>query len=115
MQLEADTDVATAGNFQLRWSAEGPVEIEESADPEFASARVIYVGSDQARVQSGMPDGTWFYRARAAGAGQSSWSEPVHVTVRHHSLERAFGFFALGAAVFAMTLALIMRGARRSS
>ncbi len=110
LQLEADTDVATAGYYQLRWSSTSPVVLEEAQTAEFASPRVIYRGSDGARVMSGKPDGELYYRVRNSDG--DARSNVVKVTVRHHSLERAFAFFALGATVFIATLLLIVSGAR---
>ncbi|HZD53399.1 MAG TPA: fibronectin type III domain-containing protein [Woeseiaceae bacterium] len=111
VELSADTAVATAGFFQLRWQARGAVLIEEDTEREFTSPRVIYRGADNARVLSGKPDGRWYYRARTAGSG-GAFGEVLEVTVRHHPIERAFAFFALGALVFLATLGVIIRGAR---
>jgi len=112
--LQADTDVATAGFFQLRWTADGPVELQESRSSDFSMARTIYTGADTARIISGKPDGDWFYRLRPAGAATGAqWTETLRVRVSHHSLGRALAFFAVGAAVFAATLALIIKGSRQ--
>lgn len=111
--LASDSDVATAGFFQLTWDSDGPIELQESMDPEFTRASVIYTGADTARIISGKPDGDWYYRARPASGDSGVWSRPVKVTVRHHSLARALTFFAVGATVFAATLVLIVNGSRR--
>lgn len=112
--LQADTDIATAGFFQLRWTADGPVELQESPSPDFSMARTIYIGADTARIISGKPDGDWFYRLRPAeAASRAQWTEPLQVTVSHHPLGRALAFFFVGAAVFAATLALIIKGSRQ--
>ena len=110
LQLESDTDVATAGYYQLRWTSTSPVILEEAQTKEFTSPRVIYRGSDAARVMSGKPDGDLYYRVRNNDGDPPS--NVVKVTVRHHSLERALAFFALGATVFIATLLLIVSGAR---
>ena len=108
--------MATAGYFQLSWAAEGPVELVESADPAFTRSRLVYAGPDRATVLSGKPDGAWFYRARQTqGGAPGPWSLPLEVTVRHHSLNRAFLFFAIGGIVFGMTLLLIATGSRNSA
>ncbi len=113
--LETDTPVATAGYFQLRWQG-GEVDsrLVESTDPDFGDARVIYTGPDTARLMSGKPDGEYFYRLEAAGDAVPGTvlSETLKVSVEHHPLPRAFGFFAVGAAVFAATLGLILFGGR---
>jgi hypothetical protein len=114
LTLEADSDVATAGFFQLTWTSDGPVQLQESRQPDFSAARVIYAGADAARVISGKPDGDWYYRVRPAGTQVTApWSEPIRITVAHHSLGRALTFFAVGAIVFAATLGLIIHGSRQ--
>jgi hypothetical protein len=85
--------------------------VQEATSPGFASPRVVYRGSDNARVMSGKPDGDWYYRARTAGSA-SEFGNVAKVQVRHHSVARAFGFFSLGALVFLVTLAVIIKGAR---
>jgi hypothetical protein len=42
------------------------------------------------------------------------WSEVVNVSVEHHSLPKAVGFFISGLIVFAATLFMIINGARKS-
>ena len=112
VEIEADTGVATAGYYQLSWDT-GAAEIvlQEAPTRDFASPRVVYRGADNARVMSGKRDGDWYYRARTAGS-DSEFGNVVKVTVRHHSLGRAFAFFALGALVFLVTLTVIVKGAR---
>ena len=114
VRLASDTEVATAGNFQLRWTADSAVELEEATSPDFRTARSVYSGRDKARVMSGKADGAWYYRARPADSG-GNWSNTVKVTVRHHPLGRAIGFFVVGALVFSATLLLIIGGARRET
>lgn len=111
VELHADTAVATAGYFQLRWRADGAVVVQEDTNRDFSSPRVIYRGADKARVLSGKSNGDWYYRARTAGT-ESAFGDVVEVTVRHHPTARAFGFFAVGALVFLATLAAIITGAR---
>ncbi|HEX2140109.1 MAG TPA: hypothetical protein VHG33_10395 [Woeseiaceae bacterium] len=111
VEIRSGTQVASAGYFQLSWNADGEVVVQEARAADFVSPRVVYRGSDNARVMSGKPDGDWFYRARTAGSG-SDFGNVVKVTVQHHSLGRAFAFFSLGAVVFLATLGVIIRGAR---
>jgi len=111
VRLEADTEVASAGYFQLRWFADTAIELQESPTPDFSSPRLVYSGRDKARVMSGKSDGEWYYRARPTRA-DAAWSNTVKVTVLHHPIERAFGFFALGAVVFLGTALVITKGAR---
>lgn len=112
VDIESDTDVATAGYYQLSWdTGAAEVVLQEASTPDFASPRVVYRGADNARVMSGKSDGDWYYRARTAGS-DSEFGNVVKVTVRHHSRARAFAFFALGALVFLTTLTVIIKGAR---
>lgn len=80
---------------------------------EFTQPTTIYRGPDQGTLISGQSNGHYFYRVRTLKQGQpaSSWSSPVAVTVRHHSLTHAFVFFSAGATVLLATLALIISGA----
>jgi hypothetical protein len=110
--LESSTEESAEGYYQLSWQAEEPIRLVEAEDASFSEPRILYAGADSGRVVSGKPNGRWYYRLEAAGAPRVL-SETVVVTVRHHSLGRAFGFFALGAIVFAATLALIAIGSRR--
>lgn len=127
--LHADTEVATAGYYGLSWGLPGSrtgdlpgdptaasagaasdaphFELEEAAGPAFDTPRILYAGPDLATALSGRPDGIYYYRVRADGG---PWSPPVAVTVAHHTLTRAWLFFALGATVFAATAVLILRG-----
>jgi hypothetical protein len=113
--LEADTGLATAGYYQLRWTADTPeVEIEETGG-DAQTTTLIYKGPDRAMLLSGLADGERTYRAGEIGADGrvTAWSAPVTVTVAHHPLGRALSFFAVGAIVFFATLTLIVRGAGR--
>jgi hypothetical protein len=109
--LKSDVTEAAAGYFRLSWTAEQPVRLVESRSASFDTSRTVYAGADTARVMSGKPDGDWFYRLEAISSG-AVVAGPTAVTVRHHSLRRAFAFFSLGAAVFGATLGLIFFGGR---
>lgn len=113
IELTADVAVSDTGHFRLSWPAPGEgavVTVEESTASDFLGARTIYQGAESATVISGRLDGTYHYRIRA---GRGPWSEPVSVTVRHHSLAQAFAFLAVGAVVFVATALLIISGHRR--
>ena len=116
--LESDSEVATAGFYQLTWQgdeAAGTFELQEATQPDLADARDFYRGPDLATVFSGQPNGDYYYRIRAIdGETVSPWSPTVHVVVQHHSLARAFTFLALGALVFIATVVLILRGEART-
>jgi hypothetical protein len=68
-------------------------------------------------VLSGKSDGKYFYRVRYTPPDEpqgAMWSEVVNVSVEHHSLPKAVGFFISGLIVFAATLFMIINGARKS-
>jgi hypothetical protein len=119
LTLVTDTDLATAGFYQLNWSGVPPgghVELVEANDPTFARYRVLYRGADTAKVVTGRSDGTYFYRIRLIGDSQRAdqWSSSVKVAVKHHPLSRAIAFFIIGALVFVLTLAVIVHGNRKT-
>ena len=118
LDLQSDTDTASAGYFRLVWQSSVPAatyQLQESIDPGFSDPDILYRGPDTARTISGRSNGTYYYRARAMteSGGTGNWSQPVKVTVAHHALIKAGGFFAVGALVFLSTLSLIVIGNRR--
>jgi len=110
VELQASTDRSTTGTFTLSW--EGP----EGADYRLLQlgdgddTRLIYQGRDTARVMTGLDNGDYRYRVATGSAS----SDPIRVTVDHHSLTRAFSFFGIGLAVFLATVVLVVRGEGRS-
>jgi len=118
-ELRSDTEVATAGYYQLTWDADtdikSPVyQIEEASNPDFSSATVLYQGPDEATMVTGRGNGHYYYRARIVGApGEAGqWSATTEVIVKHHSLTRAFSFFTVGAIVFIAIFVAVMVGNR---
>ncbi len=116
--LSSDTDTASAGFYRLEWNwtaaaAEpgGEFELQESTLPDFSDAAPLYRGPDLATVISGRRDGRRYYRVRSQP--HAAWSNTVQVTTAHHTLSRALAFFAAGALVFALTLAMILHGSRQ--
>lgn len=121
-RLSTSTESATAGNFQLSWELENPAlqpamttprfELQVAGDGDFSDAALLYDGQDTATVISGLSNGKYFYRVRVHGSAASPWSDPVMVTVEHHSLTKAFMFFAAGAVVFLATIGVIIFSSR---
>lgn len=113
LELSASPGRSTTGTFSLSWEgAEGALYelIEASGE---GDSQIVYQGTDTASVMTGKPNGSYSYRVRAQHTGSpSAWSQPVGVTVAHHSLTRALGFFTVGLLVFLATLTLILRGER---
>lgn len=105
--LETSQELSNEGYYQLSWEADEPVRLVEAPTESFSVPTVLYSGGDSGHVVSGKPDGTWHYRLESLD-GSSLLAGPLEVTVSHHSLARAIGFFAVGGVVFAATLALIL-------
>lgn len=111
LQLSSDTQVATAGYYQLSWSGKARVyRLLESTTPGFKSYQVIYQGNDLARFISGKSNGEYFYRLQTRDDNQSYTSNVVKVTVAHHPLRNAILFFIAGAIVFLSIIILIVKG-----
>ena len=113
--LNSSTDTATAGYFQLSWQAEnaaGEFVLTESTHADFSTAKIRYRGTDLATVISGKPDNVYYYQIRSQ-SNPAYVSNTVKVTVAHHPLRDAFGFFTVGAIVFIATLLLIFFGNRQ--
>lgn len=91
-------------------------ELEQSTDPDFGEAAIIYQGKDLATFLSGLENGTYYYRVRVSGqtGAESPWSEPLQIRVEHHSLQLAFFLFGLGALVFLLTVAIVVHGNRQA-
>jgi hypothetical protein len=114
--ISASPEWATGGFYRLAW--EGPAdarfEVQEADSEAFDEPRPVYTGHDTASVLSGKSDGEFFYRVRVVRETEPGpWSETARVTVAHHSLARALQFFFVGALVFAVLVAVIVRGARK--
>ncbi len=114
-QITVSPSLSTDGVYQVRWQGLGAVavEVEESASPDFDVHRAVYRGEDKATTMTGREDGTWYYRVREVGSATPS-DVSARVDVRHHSLPRAFGYFAVGLIVFAATTTLVFAADRRT-
>jgi hypothetical protein len=105
------------GKATINWSQpDGAlIDIQKSRDKAFVVKTNLYRGQDNATVVTGLGNGEYHFRGRFVYPDKQSspWSNPVKLSVEHHSLTRALSFFALGALVFIATLLLIFVGARR--
>ncbi|MBD3257847.1 hypothetical protein GF377_05390 [candidate division GN15 bacterium] len=118
------SELNNSGTVKLQWysQAEGrdtaiaEFELQRATDANFTDADAYYRGPDLATYISGLANGDYYYRIREIehGIAISDWSEPVHVTVEHHSLGLAFTLFGLGGVVFIFTVLVVVRGARRT-
>jgi hypothetical protein len=116
-ELSVNPMQSSDGKATISWSQPdgASIEIQKSRDKAFAVQTNLYRGQDNATVVTGLSNGEYHYRGRLVypDGQSSSWSDPVRLSVEHHSLTRALSFFALGALVFIATLLLIFVGARR--
>lgn len=118
--LQITTD---SGHTRLEWSSPNSqledstieFELQKSGSSSFQSPLTIYRGPDTASFVSGLPNGIHYYRVRSVDTNQntSTWSEPVEITVQHHSLQLAFTLFAVGLVVFAATVFVIVKGSKQ--
>ncbi len=116
-RLSVDNSLATAGFYRLSWETGNErVELQEATEPGFVHPSMAYTGPDRATVISGKPSGTRFYRIRGLDNQRvGPWSEPLAVTVAHHSLSRALLFLGLGVTVFIATVLMIVRGSDKTA
>ncbi len=102
------------GVVKLEWTPTYPktpvtFELEQAANLNFEDSDIIYQGTDHGTFLSGLPDGTYYYRLRTANG---NWSEPLEVTIKHHSLPLALILFCIGAMVFLLVVGVILKGAK---
>ncbi len=117
VSLASDTEIATAGFYQLQWESEqsGTWHLQESNNANLEDYKVIYTGPDLARIISGKPDGIYYYRIVTANKPAAHMSNIVKVTVAHHPLTNAFLFFIVGAFIFLAILLSILKGNRNNT
>ncbi len=119
--LHTDTTVASAGYYRLTWdwpqSDNRRFELQEAQSADFNGSRTLYQGPDRASLLSGRTDGEYYYRVRLhpENGEAGPWSDSVKIAVEHHSLDRAFTFFGVGAGVFLATLGLVVGGNLKSN
>ena len=78
--------------------------MKEQSAPEVAWA-TIYQGLDTATTLSGLNNGIYEVRLQT---GPESWSPPLEIAIKHHSLTKAYSFFALGLVLFIFLLGLLL-------
>lgn len=112
-ELSTSDSAPTAGYFQLTWSEKLPSGsiLQQSTSPDFASVREWQVSDSESFSMSGLSNGEYFYRLQ--NAADQSWSNTVTVRAQHHSLAKAWLFFAVGALLFVYLVAYIFLHQRR--
>lgn len=106
---------SNSGYIQLEWNVKSEVEtyvLQQATDSNFADAKVIYQGPDQASFVSGLNNNTYYYRV---GDLQQNWSSTLRLNVKHQSLSLAYTLFILGFVVFAGTIFIVIKGVKTTS
>lgn len=112
--LTASSTTSTDGVVVLSWQNKGASVFVQQAVHSPDSFSTIYHGKDQSTVLSGLSNADYFFRLGIAQQNaEINYSEPVKVSVEHHSLSKAWFFFTLGAVVFIATIGLIVSGSRK--
>lgn len=97
------------GHVLVEWEAPGSATLILARNTDFAGARPLYQGNNEAYFISGLEDGDYFLLLRDEAGAQS---DPLHLTVAHQSLERAIWLTIIGAIITLGIMATIIRGAR---
>ncbi|MCO4320396.1 hypothetical protein [Aliidiomarina quisquiliarum] len=110
LQLKGPPEPVTAGFFQLSFTgAENPrkVIIQRSVTADFTDITSHYspMGHFNKLALSGFSSGEYYFRAQEQG----HTSNIVVVSVQHHSLLQAFILFFIGAAMFVLLVATLVR------
>ena len=98
-----------AGYYKLSWSSpfDKSSTLEESNDSLFTNPSVFHIHNHDSITLTGRENGTYYYRMRDSN---DEFSNVVHVTVKHHSVEKAFAFFALGLCIFIILIFVLRSG-----
>ncbi len=107
--LNEDTAKINSGHIRLDWVSdhEGEFELQQATQHDFNDARTIYKGHDKASFISGLTNGNYYFRIKEKG---NDWSDHLFVMVEYQSLTLAFSLFTIGAIVFILTAAVIIKG-----
>lgn len=98
-----------AGYYKLIWSSpfDKSSTLEESNDSLFENPGIFKINNNDSITLTGRENGTYYYRLRDSN---NELSNVVHVTVEHHSVEKAFAFFALGLCIFIILVFVLRSG-----
>jgi hypothetical protein len=110
--LNTDTTLATEGYFVLSWNSPSPTttySLRQSDATSSNRTRAENLPANGAITITGLADGQYSYQLFSAGQPRGN---PIEVTVQHHALSRALGFFSLGLALFCLLVISIAVGHR---
>lgn len=114
LSLSASTSISNEGYFVLDWQTDSPVEgltLEQANNQSFDNPLERDLAGASAATITGLDNGTYYFRLTDTN---SPLSNTVSVTVEHHSLVRAGGFFLLGLALFSILIVTILKGNRQA-
>lgn len=112
--LSVDTPLSSEGYFVLSWDAgaeDGQYVLQQALTPDFRETLDRPIAGAGRLTVTGLGDDRYYYRV---GDPQGGWSNTIEVTVAHHPLSRAFAFFSLGLALFAVLIFTILSGHRQT-
>lgn len=104
---EDSVPTVDAGHVAFGWTADGPVTIT-LARPD-GESRPVFGGQGERLFLSGLADGDYTLSIAPEGGAVS---DTLELEVRHQSLARALWLTLVGAIVFLLVLAVIIRGPR---
>ncbi len=111
-ELRVTNNGSTAGYLTLDWSvsaAKTPYTVQMNKGQGW---QTIYHGKDTATTLTGLKNGDYQFRLNSADPAtidDDHWSAPLEVTIQHHSLTKAVGFFVSGFVIFIILLGLLFR------
>lgn len=112
--LSSDTTLASEGYFVLSWNSPSSTTLYSLLQSDAASPnrlRAENLPATGAITITGLADGRYSYQLFSADQPRSN---SVDVTVQHHSLNRALGFFSLGLALFCLLILSIALGHQKT-
>lgn len=112
--LTASTDLSNEGYFVLSWDTgdeSASLILEQSSSSDFSDVIRRDISGVGALTITGLDDGDYFFRLSDDGVLQTM---PLTISVAHHSLARAGGFFLLGLMLFSTLVFTILNGNRRA-
>lgn len=112
--LSASTELSNEGYFVLNWQTPSPdatLIIEQASSSDFVNPVIREIAGEGAATITGLTDGNYFFRLVDEN---NVLSNTVQVSVAHHSLGRAAGFFLLGLILFSILVITILRGNKQA-
>jgi hypothetical protein len=112
--LSASTELSNEGYFVLNWDVQAEdssLTLQQANSTQFDSIIAREVAGSGAATITGLDDGRYHFRLLD---GNQIVSNTVAVTVQHHSMNRAGGFFLLGLTLFSILIVTIVHGNRQA-